>query len=60
MLAKAYLAKKQVEQGETLVNQAIESIKVLFGDSHPLIAVKFNQCLIEALNSKPESEERTN
>lgn len=57
-LGRVYLAKKEIEKGKTIVEMARDKIKSIYKEDHPLLA-KFNANLIEALNSTPESEERT-
>lgn len=57
-LGKVYLAKKDQDKGETLINMAADSIKEEYGADHPLLACKFNQSCVEALNTRAESTER--
>ena len=57
-LGKVYLQKKEVEKGKLLVEMARDSIIELYSQDHPLVA-KYSSSLIEALNSDPETEERT-
>ena len=37
---------------------AVDAIKEVYGDDHPLLACKFNQNCVEALNTRAESTER--
>lgn len=65
---KVYLAQKAVadkenaasflDKAELLFKKALGMITFLYTDEHPL-AAKYNQNLVESMNVRPESNERT-
>lgn len=58
VLAKIKIQKNQGEDGEILIKRALEQIDSEFTCDHPMSA-KFEQSMVEALNARPESGERT-
>ena len=67
-IGKVYLAQRAVadkekaagllDKAELLFKQALGMIAILYTDEHPL-AAKYNQNLVESMNARPESNERT-